>query len=235
MRVTRSWCMKIFPSERAFPMNGIETVVCFALKHEAGPFQRLAASRPGVSVLIVGIGRRNAESSLRRFLEENSPLLVLTCGFAGGLRPDLKVGEVIFEPGDGPAAPSASCRDKLAGAGARPARFLGVDHMVTTAAEKQKLREATGADAVEMESAAIHGVCRARGIACVTVRAISDAAAEDLPLDFNMLAKADQSLDYRKLAWAIVKAPGKIGALRGLQKKTRLAAQRLAEVLGRVL
>ena len=86
-----------------------------------------------------------------------------------------------------------------------------------------------------MESAAIHAVCAGRGIPCATVRVISDTAQEDLPLDFNALAKAGQSLDYGKLFLAIAKSPGKISALMELQKKTRFAAKQLAAVLEKVI
>jgi hypothetical protein len=97
------------------------------------------------------------------------------------------------------------------------------------------LRAETGADAVEMESAAIHAVCAERGIPCATVRVISDTADEDLPLDFNALAKADQSIDFGKLFLAVAKSPGKIGALLALQKKTKFAAAQLAGVLGKII
>ena len=67
------------------------------------------------------------------------------------------------------------------------------------------------------------------------MRVISDTAGEDLPLDFNALFNADLSLNCGKLALAIAKSPEKIGALMELQKKTWLAAERLAEVLISVL
>jgi hypothetical protein len=123
----------------------------------------------------------------------------------------------------------------LIAAGAKPAKFVCADRIATTVAEKKKLRGETGADAVEMESAAIHAVCREHGILCATVRVISDTANEDLPLDFNVLAKPDHSLDYRKLLMAVAKSPGKIGALMKLQKQTRFAAEQLAEVLARTI
>ena len=85
-----------------------------------------------------------------------------------------------------------------------------------------------------MESEAIHAVCRERGIPCATVRVISDTAHEDLPLDFNALAKPDMTLDYGKLLWTVAKSPGKIGGLLRLKKNCGFAAERLAEVLAKI-
>ena len=246
------------------------TLVCFALKEEAAPFRKMAAGKSGISVLITGIGRKNAEKSVREFLNScrsrgnetqiknvletphvvsYEPNLVLTCGFAGGLNPDLKLGEIVFEIfprssrgneaqikiGNQSEPTYVGCYEKLLAAGAKPAKFFCADRIATTVAEKKKLRVETGADAVEMESDAIHAVCRERGIPCATVRVISDAANEDLPLDFNRLAKPDKSLDYGKLAWAIARSPGKIGALLKLQKQTRFAAERLSSVLEKIV
>ena len=238
-------------SDSGFPAkvkNDMSTLVCFALKEEAAPFGKITAGKSGISILITGIGRQNAEKSVREFLANNSPKLVLTCGFAGGLNPDLKLGEVVFETVNAPLAPSLSplggervsvgtgegLFSKLLAAGAKPANFFCADHIATTVAEKKKLRDETGADAVEMESAAIHAVCRERGIPCATVRVISDTANEDLPLNFNPLSKPDKSLDYGKLFWAIAKSPGKAGGLLRLQKNCRFAAERLAEVLAKI-
>jgi adenosylhomocysteine nucleosidase len=157
--------------------------------------------------------------------------LVLTCGFAGALNQDLKLGDVIFEL----STLNSQLSTCLLAAGAKPAKFFCADRIATTVAEKKKLRAETGADAVEMESGAIQAVCRERGIPCATLRVISDTAGEDLPLDFNALAKPDMNLDYGKLAWAIARSPGKIGALLKLQNQTRLAAEKLAVILGKII
>jgi len=210
------------------------TVVCFALKEEAAPFHKMAAGRPGVFTLIVGIGRANAGKSVRRFLSSVSPQLVFTCGFAGGLNPELKLGDVIFESGM-QKAESGNLEERLLAAGAKPAKIFCADRIAITVAEKKALRAETGADVVEMESAAIHAVCAEKNIPCVTVRVISDTAHEDLPLDFNALAKPDRSIDFGKLAWAIAKSPGQIGALMKLQKKTSFAARQLAAVLEKII
>jgi len=204
-------------------------LVCFALKEESVPFQKIAEVKSDVSILLTGIGRENAEKSVSEFLASNSTDLVLTCGFAGGLNPDLRLGDVVFETKDD------KLRTKLLAIGAKSAEFFCAGRIATTIAEKKLFRHATGCDAIEMESEAIFRVCLKRDIPCATVRVISDTAQEDLPLDFNAFAKADKSLDYGKLFLAIATSPGKIGALIKLQKKTRFAAERLAAVLGKVI
>jgi adenosylhomocysteine nucleosidase len=207
----------------------IQSLVCFALKEEAAAFREFATRRTDVQIILTGVGRANAESKVSAFLKCCRPRLVLTCGFAGGLDPQLAVGDVVFATDD------ASLREKQNQAGARLVKFHCAARVAVTAAEKTELRRATGADAVEMESEAIQSLCRERGIPCATVRAISDTANEDLPLDFNQLAKPDLSMHYGKLALAIARSPGKIPDLRRLQKNCRLAAERLAAALIKVI
>jgi nucleoside phosphorylase len=207
----------------------MSTLICFALKEEAAPLQKFAAGKSELSIILTGIGKQNAENAIREFLAVNSPGIILTCGFAGGLNPDLKAGDVCFEAAD------ENLRDKLLAAGAQPAKIFCADRVATTVADKKKLRGDTGADVGEMESGAIQAVCRERGIPCATVRVISDTANEDLPLDFNALAKPDKNIDFGKLALAVAKSPGKIPALMKLQKQTQFAAEQLAKVLEKII
>ena len=208
---------------------GGNILVCFAVGEEAAPFRKFATNLPEVNILVTGMGKQNAERSLRASLRNHRSALVLSCGFAGGLDPQLTRGTVVFDAGDHPRLEA-----ELQKAGARRARFYCADRVAATAAEKRALRESTRADAVEMESGVMRAVCAEQKIAFATVRVILDPADEDLPLDFNRLLTPDQRMNYGRLAVVLAKAPGKIAGLRRLQRQSKIAAQTLARTLAGV-
>ena len=219
------------PKSEGNPKAEIRKVlVCFAVKEEARAFQKLSAGHSKIQVILVGIGKRNAERAILAALAKERPQLVLTCGFAGGLRPDIAMGTVVFA-----ADAETGLESALLAAGARPARFHCADRVATTAEQKRALWQATGADAVEMESRIICAVCREQDIPSATVRVILDTAQEDLPLDFSQLLTRERKMCYVKLALALVKSPGKIGALRRLRENSKATAGKLAQVLAAVL
>jgi len=201
-------------------------LVCFAVKEEAAAFKKQLADDAKIRILVTGMGRRNAERALRQELEKELPELVITCGFAGGLDPKLKGGDVLFETSAG--EPLAAALQK---SGATPGRIICAERVATTAAEKRELRSTTRADAVEMESGHICAICAEKKIPCATVRVILDTADSDLPLDFNSLMNANQEMDFLKLARTLMGSPGKIPLLMSLQKESRSAAEKLSEVL----
>lgn len=205
---------------------GLERVLfCFAVEQEAKFF-----FQPGMEMLITGMGRENAERKLHAALKKQECQLLLSCGFAGGLNPYLSSGTVVFASDE-----DAGLTPLLLSAGACPVKFHCSDRVATTVAEKKRLWEETGADAVEMESEVIRAICKAHGIPSATIRVISDAANENLPLDFNALMTADQRLNYAKLAWTLLRSPGKIPALLRLQRQTQIAARNLGGVLNKVI
>jgi hypothetical protein len=40
----------------------MSTLICFALKEEAAPFRKIAAGKTGITILLTGIGRQNADN-----------------------------------------------------------------------------------------------------------------------------------------------------------------------------
>jgi nucleoside phosphorylase len=205
-------------------------LICFALKEEGRFFSVPPGIAADVHTLVTGVGRRNAAQALGRALAQQKPDLVLTCGYAGGLRDGLPIGTVIYSEDAGAELAAILCST-----GAVPVCFHCSARIATTAAEKQKLRRESGADAVEMESEVIRQLCRERHIPSATVRAISDTSDEDMPLDFNLLMTKRLELHFGKLAWALLGSPQRIPALLKLQRHTRQAAQSLAATLSEVL
>jgi adenosylhomocysteine nucleosidase len=208
----------------AAPARGGRVLVCFAVREEARHFQ--PPPDCACQVVISGIGASNAKRALLGALTAFTPELVLTCGYAGGLSPDLPMGKVIFD-----ADESTELKSHLIGLGAAPVQFFCANRIAVTVAQKHALRHQTGADAVEMESGVVRAVCRERGIPAATVRVISDDAHTDLPLDFNQLAKADGNISYGRLAVALVKSPGLVPKLMRFQRELAGCSRRLGDTL----
>ena len=108
-------------------------------------------------------------------------------------------------------------------------RLLSSAKMVVTREGKGRLGRM--AEAVEMESYAILSGAAARGIPAVAIRAISDAADQDLPLDFSAMLDGSGTVRGAKLARALVRAPHKLPGLIRLGHASHRAATRLAQFL----
>jgi adenosylhomocysteine nucleosidase len=204
-------------------------LVCFAVKEEAKPFRKLARQNLQIKILITGVGKANATRSICQALKVFAPNLVLSCGFAGGLNPQLKTGDIIFSVND------SGLSEPLQKLGAKTGFLHCAETIATTSLEKQNLWRETKADVVEMESHWIEAICREHNVPCATIRVVLDTAGEDLPLDFNSLMSANQEIDFANLALAIIKSPTKIPALIRLQQQSKAAAQKLAEVLAKII
>ena len=208
----------------------VDWLVCFAVREEAEGLSALTGPRASRAIEITGMGVRNAAKAIQAALEQWRPRSVITAGFAGGLNPGLPRGAVVYDPDD-----ELRLAAKLQELAARPAVFHCAPRIAVTAAEKAALRQQTGADAVEMESASIRAACRQAGVPCGTIRVISDAAQDELPLDFNALMTTTDRIDWWKFARTLVLKPAVIPRLLEFQRHTRAAAQNLGRVLAEVI
>ncbi len=196
------------------------------MEEEAKPFRKATRDYPPIRILVTGIGRNNARRLTIEALSEGKPEAVLTCGFAGGLNHALPRGTVLFAGENN--FPHTECLKK---AGAKLGSFHCTDRVLITKAEKEAAHKATGADAVEMESGTIQQLCDEASVPCATVRVISDAADETLPLDFNQLLSTDNTISHAALAKALINSPGRIPDLIRFRSKITECAERLSAVL----
>jgi adenosylhomocysteine nucleosidase len=205
-----------------------QVLVCFAVRQEAGGFR--VPLTPVTDRLITGMGMRRTSQTILHYLESHQPQLVLTCGFAGGLKPTHKRGTVLVDDSE-----AGAFRGRFNGPGTLPGRFVHSDRILTTAAEKAQLFRSSGGDAVEMESSAIRAACREHRTPVIVARAVSDTATEDLPMDFNRFSRPDGSLSLPHLLVGLATSPSAIPPLMAFQTHLKLAARNLGKALERFL
>jgi adenosylhomocysteine nucleosidase len=151
-------------------------------EYEGRRFKFFGSGR--VVVVCGGIGAEAARRATEAVLTLYQPGLILSVGFAGALDPILKVGDIF--------APSrvVDARD-----GSRTEMAMGRGVLVSAVAvagveAKKKLAGSYGAQAVDMEAAAVARGAQARGVGFMAVKAISDES------DFAMPAM-DRFVDER--------------------------------------
>jgi hypothetical protein len=166
-----------------------------------------------------GPGPRLVERALGRRPDVDR---ILSVGFCGALDPALRIGDIVVS-GEVP---------KGLGASFVRGDVVSVDRVAFTAREKRDLRAATGAAVVEMESAAVAQKAQEWALPFGCVRVVSDAAREDLPLDFNRYRDADGRFERTRIALAALGRPFTVlpGLMR-LDRDCRRAAERLGEFL----
>jgi adenosylhomocysteine nucleosidase len=148
--------------------------VTFALPEESRDFLRAARDRRDVTVLHTGMGLEAAARATEALLAGLRPDWVLSGGFAGGLDPRLRLGDVLVAENFSSPALLPRCtspRGPLVSR-ARPAELV---------AEKAALLRETGALAVDMETQAIAAACQRASVPLLAIRAISDTAHDPLP------------------------------------------------------
>jgi uridine phosphorylase len=163
-----------------------------------------------------GAGAKLALHAAGRALEETRPALLVSCGYCGALAPHLRIGDIV------------ACRN----AGGQPGEILGVDRIVTAAADKLRAFQQTSAAAVDMESHALARFAAAHGIPFRIIRAVSDEAHEDLGLDLNRARDAEGRIrDLGVLQLALVRPWSGLPALIRLASNASFASQKLGDFL----
>ena len=110
-------------------------------------------------------------------------------------------------------------------------KLLSIDRVVSSAAEKTDLRK-TGADAVEMEAAAVAAKAAEWNLPFFCVRVVTDTAAESFPLDFNRMRDAAGRFDRARIITAALRRPGVVfPELLKLNKRCKSAAKALGEFI----
>jgi len=183
-----------------------------------------------LEVACVGPGARHLDSRLSGGAR---PDLVVSAGVCGALAPDLRPGDLVVPE----AVVTPEGDERLTTADhplPRSGRLLTVRAVVGTPAAKARLWVATGAVAVDMESAAVLEWAARRGLPALVVRGISDAAHEAVPPELAALVGEDGRVRPGDALRLALTRPGRIAPALALARSTAAALRAVAAALGRL-
>lgn len=121
-----------------------------------------------------------AKERVERFLDETRPDLMISSGLAGALQRHIVVGDVIVQSHDAALAEVAAQALKLRGLPFHVGPLVTVAQPVLTPGARKSLAGQSNAIGVDMESQTIAALCKARGIANLALKAVSDGMDDDL-------------------------------------------------------
>jgi adenosylhomocysteine nucleosidase len=197
-----------------------------------------------ISVILTGIGNKSASVMDLMMREAGSKGYFDVCvssGLAGALHPHFQLSDIVVakllkansvhaDLGRDWLETDKQLVELAVKHGAKSVgAFYTADKVLTTAEQKSLL--ATKADVVEMESFNVVKEGYAWGARGVAIRAISDRADEDLPIDFNRTISSENRVSIPRILAEVAKNPGTIGPLIRFGKQSRGAAEVLARFL----
>ncbi len=197
-----------------------------------------------IFVVLTGIGDDSAkvtELMMRVAATGRYFDVCVSSGLAGGLRLDYQLNDIVVakllksnfvhaDLGRDWLETDTQLVELAVAHGAKPSEaFYTAEQVLTTAEQKSLL--AAKADVVEMESFDVVKEGYAWGARGVAIRAISDRADENLPIDFNRTMSSDNRVSVPRVLAEVAKNPGTLGPLIRFGKQSRSAAEALSRFL----
>lgn len=192
-----------------------------------------------VAVVESGTGPARARKATHSLLDAHTPEWVLSAGFSGALRPEMRVGQIVMADSVIDADGQSLKLDLHMAADPDNGLYVGpivtARQIVRTIAEKEQLAAATGALAVDLESSAVAEVCRAAHTKFLAVRVISDDMSADLPPEVMAIFGSTGSIRAGAVAGALWKRFSSAKDMWRLREQAVTASERLATFLEGVI
>ena len=192
-----------------------------------------------LAVVQSGMGFAKARRATQALIDAHTPNWVLSVGFSGGLKPEMKIGDLVLANSIVDTHGNELTVDlKMADDpqhGIHVGRFVNADEIVRTVEEKKRLAEEHDAIAVDLESMAVAQICRETGMRFMAVRVLSDDLSADLPSEVLSIIGATGAVRVGSALGSLWRRPGSIKDMWRLRENAHQAAERLATFLDGVL
>jgi adenosylhomocysteine nucleosidase len=167
-----------------------------------------------VTILHTGVGAKNCNEQLEILLHKARPRLVISSGFAGAVSEELRVGDLILAQNFSDPRLLAIAERILRDRQPRLVKLFTSTSIVDSVAKRNEIAQAAGAAAVDMETGAIVGVCKAHGVLLLSLRIISDTVSQMFPAPLSVLFDIErQRTGYGRLFAYSLRHPASIWRL----------------------
>lgn len=207
--------------------------IAFALEFESACFRARHDPRLRVGVWLLGAMGAAAATSLKRKLDDSVPALLISAGFAGGLRPGLKVGDLVLgeNHSDRNVVANLSLDNRWHVGGVTTAQAI-----LERAEDKRCLGLETGCLAGDLETAQLAEICAEHRLPMLSVRCISDAVEDDLPVPADVLLNPQTGRPNPLMLFRyLLGHPSCVTGFNKLLKNSRMAQVQLAKGLEEIL
>ncbi len=222
----------------------LDGIRALATGRRGGPFVEASLAGRPVVLAATGDGSNNAARVASALLTRHSVGGLIVAGTSGALSPTLQPGSLIVArrvlQGRSPApAPDPAWVERvLSCGGAEGGTVVSAPAILWTRSSKAAAYAEFGNGepaVVDLETAALAQVAADHGVPYIAVRAISDTAGEDLPLDFNRYRDASGRVDRFRVARAAILRPRLIAPLWRLKRRVAMCSANLANLIYRTL
>jgi nucleoside phosphorylase len=227
--------------------------ITFALPAESSDFVRLLErpspnSREGVEnirgrlhgklvdVIHTGVGKAVCRERMEVMLRRERFEYLISAGFAGALEKELRVGHLLVSDNYSDPKILTSPQLELADDGTFLGKLATVPRMIESTEQRETLNKRTGAAAVDMETETIAEICGAHELPMLSVRAISDTAAEPFPAPANILFDVTrQRTNFVRLGSYLLTHPAAFNRLNIFRQRIGVARKILTDALDKIL
>jgi len=189
-----------------------------------------------IAVMHTGVGEESCRVQIESFLRRQQFQYLISAGFAGGLEAELQIGNLLLAENFSSPELLRSPQLDLPEEGLFLGKLVTVPGIVDSKRERERWAAKTGAAALDMETEFIAEACAGHGLPMLSLRAISDTAAEPFPAPPRVLFDLEkQKTNYARLAFYLATHPGAFGRLNAFRQRVALARKSLTAALEKLL
>jgi adenosylhomocysteine nucleosidase len=223
------------------------------LKHLRGRLQRVVARKTPrgrvwqgewkghpVTLVRTGVGPRKARAAVKHLLANGRFRGILSIGYAGGLQPGWKVGDILIPDEiltlppipeathlpDSRLVERACTRARNHRWAYHSGRMLTSQRVICSAGEKGRLGATYRAGSVEMESAVLAELARQASLPILVIRVVSDEAEDSLPESLAIMEYIRKK-QVRRVLRCVITQPVQTARLFRLMRTLRRASRSL--------